>query len=72
MYASHVNRRKLMKSCHKLPLAYFSGFWLLATLLFLSSVPAYAEWQAVEKDYLLQDSRLCTSIQRAFSERGIW
>jgi hypothetical protein len=53
MYASHVNRRKLMKSCHKLPLAYFSGFWLLATLLFLSSVPAYAEWQAVEKDYLL-------------------
>ena len=35
-----------------LPLAYFSGFWLLATLLFLSSVPAYAEWLAVEKDYL--------------------
>ena len=33
-------------------LAYFSGFWLLATLLFLNSVPAYAEWLAVEKDYL--------------------
>ena len=25
----------------KLPLAYFSGFWSLITLLFLSSVPAY-------------------------------
>ena len=36
-----------------LPLAYFSGSWLLITLLFLSSLPAYAEWVAVEKDYLL-------------------
>ena len=35
-----------------LPLSYFSGFWLLITLLFLSIVPAYAEWVAVEKDYL--------------------
>ena len=35
-----------------LPLAYFSGFWLSITLLFLSTVPAYAEWVAVEKDYL--------------------
>ena len=33
------------------PLAYFSGFWLLITLLFLSTVPAYAEWVAVERDY---------------------
>src|SRR5438132_10248687 len=33
-------------------LAYFSGFWLLITLLFVSTVPAYAEWVAVEKDYL--------------------
>ena|SRR2546430_7958131 len=31
----------------KLPLAYFSGFWLLITLLVLSSAPAYAEWVAV-------------------------
>ena len=31
----------------KLPLAYFLGFWLLITLLFLSSVPAYAEWVAI-------------------------
>jgi hypothetical protein len=36
-----------------LPLAYCSGFWSLITLLMLSSVPAYAEWVAVEKDYLL-------------------
>ena len=36
-----------------LPLAYLSGFWALVTLLFLSSAPAYAEWMAVEKDYLL-------------------
>ena len=34
------------------PLAYVSGFWSLITLLFLSSVPAYAEWVAVEKNYL--------------------
>ena len=34
-------------------LVYLSGFWSLVTLLFLSSAPAYAEWQAVEKDYLL-------------------
>jgi hypothetical protein len=36
-----------------LPPAYFAGFWTLITLLFLSAVPAYAEWVAVEKDYLL-------------------
>ena len=36
-----------------LPPAYVSGFWSLITLLVLSSVPAYAEWVAVEKDYLL-------------------
>lgn len=31
----------------KLPLAYFSGFWLLITLIMLSSGPAYAEWVAL-------------------------
>ena len=36
-----------------LPLTYVSGIWSLITLLFLSSVPAYAEWVAVEKHYLL-------------------
>jgi hypothetical protein len=34
----------------KLPLAYFSGFWLLITLLVLSSGPAYAEWVLVSGD----------------------
>ena len=43
----------LAGSFHTLPLACFSAFWLLITLLFLSTVPAYAEWVAVEKDYLL-------------------
>jgi len=41
----------------KLPLAYCSGFWLLITLLVLNSVPAYAEWVAVEKDYLVPGLR---------------
>ena len=36
----------------KLLPAYVSGFWSLFTLLFLNSVPAYAEWVAVEKNYL--------------------
>jgi len=40
-----------------LPLAYFSGFWSLITLLFLNTVPAFAEWMAVEKDYLLPGLR---------------
>ena len=34
----------------KLPLAYVLGFWLLITLLVLSSVPAYAEWELVSGD----------------------
>ena len=33
----------------KLPLAYLLGFWSLVTLLFLNSVPAYAEWVAIEE-----------------------
>ena len=35
------------------PLAYFLGFWSLITLLLLNGVPTYAEWVAVEKDYLM-------------------
>jgi len=31
----------------KLPLAYLWGLWSLITLLYMSSVPAYAEWMAV-------------------------
>jgi hypothetical protein len=52
-YASHMSWRKLKENCHKQQPAYVSGFWSLVALLFLSTVPAYAEWQAVEKDYLL-------------------
>ena len=33
----------------KLPLTYLLGFWSLITLLFLNSVPAYAEWVVVEE-----------------------
>jgi hypothetical protein len=40
-----------------LPLAYFWGFWSLITFLFLSTVPAYAEWVAVEKNYLVPGLR---------------
>ena len=36
-----------------LPPSYVLSLWSLITLLFLSSSPAYAEWVAVEKDYLL-------------------
>ncbi len=48
-----MNRSKLKQNCRKQSLAYFSGFWALITLLFVSSFSAYAEWVAVEKDYLL-------------------
>ena len=34
----------------KLLLAYLMGFWLLITLLALSSGPAYAEWIAVDEN----------------------
>ena len=51
--ALHISRRTLQENCHKQPLTYFSGFWALVTLLFLNSAPACAEWQAVEKDYLV-------------------
>ena len=52
-YASHMTRRKVKGNCHKQLLAYFSGFWALITLLFLSTAPVNAEWVAVEKDYML-------------------
>jgi hypothetical protein len=47
-----MNHGKLRGNGHKLPLTYFSGFWSLITFLFLSTVPASAEWVAVEKNYL--------------------
>ena len=52
-YPSHMNRRKVEEDCREPPLLYFLGFWSLITHLSLSSVPASAEWVAVEKDYLL-------------------
>ena len=48
-----MNRRTLKENCHTRPPAYCSGFWSLITLLILSSVPAYGEWVAIKKDYLL-------------------
>ena len=41
----------------KQPLVSLSGFWLLIFLLLLGSVPAHAEWVAIEKDYLLPGSQ---------------
>jgi hypothetical protein len=32
---------------HRLPLAYWSGFWSLTILLLLSSGPVYAEWVSI-------------------------
>ena len=48
----------------KLPLAYFSGFWLPIALILLSSGPAYAEWVALDESdsatavYVDRDTRL--------------
>lgn len=50
---TRMNRRTLKGNRHTLPLTCFSGFWLLVALLFINSVPAFAEWVAVEKNYLL-------------------
>lgn len=52
-YASHMNRRKVKRNRYKQRLAYFSGLWVLITLLFLSTTPVNAEWVAVERDYLV-------------------
>lgn len=41
------------RTCYPQLLIPLSGFWLLVMLLFLSGAPAYAEWVAVEKDYLV-------------------
>jgi len=35
---------------HRLPLASILGFWLLLTLLLLSSGPAYAEWVKINEN----------------------
>ena len=51
--ASHTSRRTLQENFHTQPLAYFVEFLVLVVLLFLNTVPVCAEWQAVEKDYLV-------------------
>lgn len=50
--ATQMSRCKSDEHCYTQPLAYVVGRWLLITFLLLSTVPAYAEWVAVEKDYL--------------------
>jgi len=51
--ATQMSRCKSDEHCYTQPLAYVVGRWLLITFLLLSTVPAYAEWVAVERDYLL-------------------
>ena len=51
--ATQMSRCALRGNCRSQPVAYFSGLCSLIIFLFLSSIPAYAEWVAVEKDYLL-------------------
>jgi len=51
--ATQMSRCALRGNCRTQPVAYFSGLCSLIIFLFLSSIPAYAEWEAVEKDYLL-------------------
>ena len=49
---SHMKHCVLKENCHKLPPAYLLGLWSLISLLVLVSGSVYAEWVAVEKDYL--------------------
>ena len=51
--ATQMSRCALRGNCRTQPAAYFSGLCSLIIFLSLSSIPAYAEWVAVEKDYLL-------------------
>lgn len=51
--ATQMSRCALRGNCRTQPVAYFSGLCSLIIFLFLRSIPAYAEWEAVEKDYLL-------------------
>ena len=51
MRAFHVTRHNLREHGYPFPSASASVFWSLIVFLYLSCVPAYAEWVAVEKDY---------------------
>ena len=48
-----MNHHTLKKHCRRHLPAHRWGFWSLVMLFVLSSAPTYAEWVAVEKDYLL-------------------
>src|SRR6185503_9775724 len=50
--ASDMKHCTLKENCRKLPPPYVLGFCSLILLLVLSSRSVYAEWVAVEKDYL--------------------
>jgi hypothetical protein len=50
---TQMSRCALRGNCRTQPVAYFSSLCSLIMFLFLSSIPAYAEWVAVEKEYLL-------------------
>ena len=50
--ASDMKHYTLKEHCRELPPAYVFGFWSLVLLPVLSSGSVYAEWVAVEKDYL--------------------
>ena len=50
---SAVSPRTVMHMRVMLLPVYFWGFWSLITFLVMCSAPTYAEWVAVEKDYLL-------------------
>ena len=52
-YAAQMNHCTVRGNYRTQPVVYFSVLWSLITVLFLSSISAYAEWVAVEKDYLL-------------------
>lgn len=47
-----MDRRELTENRIRFPRAYVFGFWSLITLLVLNSGSVYAEWVAMEKDYL--------------------
>jgi hypothetical protein len=53
MRALHVNRHNLKEHRYLLLSVSASVFWSLIVFLYLSCVPAYAEWVAVERDYPL-------------------
>lgn len=75
-YVWQRTRRTLKKDSQVQPRAFLSGFWSLATLLFLGGAPAYAEWVAVEKDYLLPGLQAVyvdpDSIRREGNRVTIW